>query len=106
MTNNVPLHQGEDAVGRGLPVISRPATCWRQTLLVPPELVTVRLDLGWASQHNVGMFAAEAYVTNTRELLALEVHPSRSYVTMQGWLASALQWQRAVVLDLFDPDPF
>ncbi len=106
MTINAFSAAEDGSVGRGLPGPNRPSTSWRQTLLVPPELVTLRLDLGWARGPNLGMFAAEAYVSNTRELLALEVHPTRGYSTMQEWLDAAQTWQRAVVLDLFDPDPF
>lgn len=106
MPNNVPLHQGKDAVGRPSSLLSRSETHWRQTLLVPPEQVTVRLDLGWDARDSVGMFAAEASVSGTRELLALEVHPVAFYPTLSNWIGSALTWQRSVLLDLFDPDPF
>ena len=106
MTNNVPLHQGEDAVGRPSPINSRPETSWRQTLLVPPELVTVRLDLGWHRKEHVGMFAGEAYVSGTRELLAVEVHPSRRYGEMEDWLGEAQRWQHEIVRAVFDVEPF
>ena len=98
--------QGEGSVGRGFAGPSRPATSWRQTLLVPPEIVTVRLDLGWDQPSHVGMFAAEAYVTGSKELLALEVHPLRCYDHLGDWLGRAQQWQADVVRSLFDVDPF
>jgi hypothetical protein len=79
---------------------------WRQGILVPPEQVTVRLDLGWDSAHKVGMFAAEAFVPGTRELVAIEVHPPRTYLMMADWLGSAQRWQAEVVRAIFDPDPF
>lgn len=85
---------------------SRPETSWRQTQMVPAELVTIRLDLGWSSVHGVGMFAGEAYVTGTKELLALEVHPARRYDHLGHWLELAQTWQRDVVRSVFDPDPF
>jgi len=98
--------QGEGSVGRGFAGLNRADTSWRQTLLVPPEMVTVRLDLGWYSPDKVGMFAAEAWTAGTRELLALEVHPARRYDHLGDWLGAAQQWQADVVRSLFDPDPF
>lgn len=102
----VPLHQGKDAVGRSLPLLSRSSTSWRQTSLIPQEQITVRLDLGWSDAELLGMFAAEAYVPSTRELLALEVHPLCYYDGLEQWLGAAQRWQGAVVRDLFDPNPF
>jgi len=52
------------------------------------------------------MFAAEAYVTGSKELLALEVHPLRCYDHLGDWLGRAQQWQADVVRSLFDVDPF
>lgn len=72
----------------------------------PQELVQVRLDVGWSSPHRLGMFAAEAYVPTTKELLALEVHPSARYDSLVQFLTRAQTWQGQVLLDLFDPDPF
>ncbi len=91
---------------RGFAVPSRGETSWRQTLLVPPEQVTVRLDLGWLQHEHLGMFAAEAHVAGTRELLALEVHPIRRYDHMGDWLAQAQTWQGDIVRAVFDVEPF
>jgi hypothetical protein len=74
--------------------------------MVPPELATIRLDLGWHPSEHIGMFASEAYVSNTRELLALEVVPSRAYPSLADFLSHASVLQRRLVLDIFDPDPF
>jgi len=52
------------------------------------------------------MFAAEAFVSGTRELLALEVHPIRRYDHLGDWLGRAQSWQRDVVQSVFDVDPF
>ncbi len=106
MTNDVPLHRGEDAVGRSLPAPSRGETSWRQTQLCPPPLVTVRLDLGWHQAEHIGMFAGEVYVSTTRELLALEVHPARHYLLRSDWLSAAQRWQAEMVNAVLDPDPF
>jgi hypothetical protein len=99
-------NQGEGSVGRGFAGPNRGETSWRQTLLVPAEMITVRLDLGWHGPERIGMFAAEASVSGTRELLALEVHPAHRYDSLDHWLGSAQRWQASVVRDLFDPDPF
>jgi hypothetical protein len=52
------------------------------------------------------MYSAEAFIAATRELLALEVHPVRYYTSIEDYLDQALAWQREVMRDLFDPDPF
>jgi hypothetical protein len=52
------------------------------------------------------MFAAEAHVAGTRELLALEVHPIRRYDHMGDWLAQAQTWQGDIVRAVFDVEPF
>jgi len=52
------------------------------------------------------MFAAEAHVAGSRELLALEVHPLRRYDHLGDWLEQAQRWQREVVRAVFDVDPF
>jgi hypothetical protein len=52
------------------------------------------------------MSSLEAYIPTTRELLALEVHPSARYDSLAQFLDGAAGWTRAVMLDLFDPDPF
>lgn len=106
MTNERNLRPGEDSAGRGLPDDVRGETTWRQTTMYPPESVTVRLDLGWYRPENVGMFAAEAWVSNTHELLALEVHPLRRYGSLLEFLTLAQTWQGALVNDLLDPEPF
>ncbi len=82
------------------------STSWRQTSLYPQTLIQVRLDVGWSSPNRVGMFSAEAYVPTSRELLALEVHPSARYDSLVQFLTHAQTWQGQVLLDLFDPDPF
>jgi hypothetical protein len=58
------------------------------------------------SREGAGMFAAEAYVTGSRELLALEVHPVRLYTDLSDFLGCALRWQDDLLRTVFDPDPF
>lgn len=94
------------SVGRGLPGASGGERSWRQNSLYPPALLHVRLDLGWAAADRVGMFAGEAYIPTTRELVALEVHPSRRYANIHAFLGHAVAWQSELVVDVFDPDPF
>ena len=106
MTNSAKSSAEDGFSGRGFGLPSRGETSWRQTLLVPPEQVTVRLDLGWLQPEHLGMFAAEAFVSGTRELLALEVHPIRRYDHLGDWLGRAQSWQRDVVQSVFDVDPF
>lgn len=106
MTNDGIWTPGEGSGRRALPLPSRGETSWRQTSLVPQEMVTCRLDLAWCAPEGVGMFAAEAYVPNTRELLALEVHPSSYWATLDGFLGHASTWQVGMLRDLFDPEPF
>lgn len=91
---------------RGLPLLTRPPTSWKQTLAWPAELVTVRLDIGWYSPERVGMFSGEVYDTATRELLALEVRPFTKALTLEQHVADAQAWQRELLFDVFDPAPF
>lgn len=106
MTDESLLTTGIGSVGRVLPGVARGERSWRQTSLYPPPLLHVRLDLGWASHERVGMFAGEAYVPTTRELVALEVHPGRPYANLHAFLGHAVAWQSDLVVDVFDPDPF
>ena len=106
MTNSGNFDAEDGFSGRGFGRPSRGVTSWRQTLLVPPEQVTIRLDLGWLHLESLGMFSAEAHVAGTKELLALEVHPIRRYAHMGDWLESAQRWQADVVRTVFDVDPF
>ena len=84
----------------------RGETSWRQTTMYPPEIVTVRLDLGWYRPEDVGMFAGEAWVADTHELLALEVHPTRRYNNLAEFLTCAQEWQKAILHSVMDPEPF
>jgi hypothetical protein len=52
------------------------------------------------------MYSAGAFVSQSRELLALEVHPIRRYPDRHAWLEAAQRWQASIVYSLFDPDPF
>lgn len=89
-----------------MPDLSRPSTSWRQSGMWPPALVQVRLDVGWAPDHSIGMYAAECYVPNTRELLALEVHPSARYDSLDHFLDRAARAHLDLLSATFNPDPF
>jgi hypothetical protein len=52
------------------------------------------------------MFAGEVYVSDSRELLALEVHPARTYTHQEAWLRCAQAWQAEMIRAVFDSDPF
>lgn len=106
MTTSGKSNQGEGSVGRGLPDLSGVATSWRQAGLFPSSLVQVRLDVGWDADHRVGMFAAEAFVPTTKELLAMEVVPSTRYDSLQQFCGVAGERHVLLLTDLFDPDPF
>ena len=106
MTDSGEFTTGMGSVGRVLPDTARGERSWRQTSLQPPTLLHVRLDLGWHSAERVGMFAGEAYVPTTRDLVALEVHPGRRYANLHAFLGHAVAWQSDLVVDVFDPDPF
>lgn len=75
-------------------------------MMYPVPLAQVRLDVGWHREDRIGMFSAECYVPGTRELLALEVHPSTRYDSLEHFLRYAQGWQRDVLRSVFDPDPF
>lgn len=96
---------GEHSVRRALPDLRRAPTEWRQTMLWPQELVTVRLDVGWYRPEGVGMFSGEVYITDTRELLAMTVRPFVKDLTLGQHIAEAQAWQKELLHDVFDP-PF
>lgn len=106
MTKRPEWGTGDGSGARGLGGPSRAPTSWRQTFLIPPEQITIRLDLGWDRTHRVGMFSAEAYVPGSHELLALEVHPTKRYEGFHAWLDQAQAYQTAIVREVMDPDPF
>lgn len=106
MTNERDYRQGEGSVDRTLGGDVRGETSWRQTTMYPSEVVTVRLDLGWYRPEDVGMFAGEAWVSTTHELLALEVHPSRRYNNIEEFLTCAQEWQKSILHDCLHPEPF
>lgn len=74
--------------------------------MLPPEHCQVRLDVGWAPGVRIGMWAAEAWIPGTKELLAMEVHPSRRFDSLEHFLDVTTTYHRTVLRDLFDPDPF
>lgn len=75
-------------------------------MLVPPDQVQVRLDVGWLPGVRAGMWAAEAFIPHTKELLAMEVHPTRRFDSLEHFLEVTTTYHRTVLRDLFDPDPF
>lgn len=74
--------------------------------MLPPDQVQVRLDVGWLPGVRAGMWAAEAFVPGTRELLAMEVHPTRRYDSLEHFLYITRNHHCTVLRDIFDPDPF
>lgn len=79
---------------------------WRQMALLPPTLVHVRLDLGWAAVDREGMFAVEIRNPVTDELVAAEVVPLRSYPDLEAYLEHARTYQDALIREVLDPYPF
>lgn len=74
--------------------------------MYPPSLVTMRLDLGWYPPESVGMYAGEAWVSDTHELLALEVHPVQHYTSLEEFMERAQAWQRTLMRDVMQVEPF
>jgi hypothetical protein len=86
--------------------IIRGETSWAQQALVPPRLVHARLDLGWAAEERLGMWAVEVLSPIDGTLLAASVDPLHAYPDLVTCLLKATAGQRAILLELLDPDPF
>lgn len=106
MTSNAFWQQGEIQAGRAS---SRPLPLeqdWAQTLLVPPDLLEVRLRLGFIIPDKHMRWQIEVTDPSTKELLALHSVPHRPLEDLEDTFAivGARLWQ--IVEPLANPDPF
>lgn len=81
-------------------------TAWTQTAFLPPRLIHARLDLGWAANERLGMWAIEVRSPVEDRLLAATVEPLHAYPDLVTYLLKSTSNQRALLLDILDPPPF
>lgn len=106
MTNRRIWDQGEGSGGaQHRPFRGEPRR-WAATVLVPVECIRVTLVLHSMPQTDTHCLAFEVDDPHTKELLAVTVDPTWRAAPSLGVAASATLELRAVLLGLFDPDPF
>lgn len=76
------------------------------TRLVPASCVTVRLDVHTEAGRPYQSVSLEVLNPHTRELEAVITRPCENYDSPDDMVARILSELRAVLLELFDPDPF
>lgn len=106
MTNGGISKQGE---GCSLPkeVTSRGGVeRWISTRLFPASCVTVRIDLHTADHTTAQCVSIECSNPHTRELEAHVVRPAENFNTSEDMVMRVIFELQAVLLELFDPDPF
>lgn len=77
-----------------------------QTLLVPAECITIRLDVHNTSYTEAWALGLEVSDPHTRELLALVVDPTVPGTTVHGRIDRIVKEVREAVTQLLDPPPF
>lgn len=106
MTNNAFWQQGEIQAGRALPRHHFPGDAWNQTALVPPDVLEVRLRLGFIPGDHHGRWQLEILDPRSGELLALHSRPHFPISTTEEALAEVGVRLGALLDGFLDPDPF
>lgn len=106
MTSKAFWQQGEVQAGRSLARQHDGEDHWTQTILVPPDVLEVRVRLGFIRGDNHGRWLVEVLDPCGGELLAMHSRPHFSLTDTEEALAQVGQ-RLGVLLDGFlDPDPF
>lgn len=106
MTNRRNSQQGE---GCSLPkeVTSRGGVeRWLSTRLWPASCATVRLDIHTQKDTHTQCVSIEVMNPHTRELEAHVVRPAEAHDTAEDMVLRVIFELQALLLELFDPDPF
>lgn len=106
MTTSGNCKQGEGSGERGLFDADAHPHRWEQVLTFPPSCVKVELVLHTRPREAVYCYALELSDPHTGELLAKVVEPSRRRSDVLDPAATVSLDVRAMLLALFDPDPF
>lgn len=106
MTNNGISQQGEGCSARVFGALRQRPERWINTRLFPAACVTVRLDIHTEEGRPSQSCTIEVSNPHTREMEALITRPCEHYESPDDMTSRVLAELRAVLLELFDPDPF
>lgn len=106
MTTNAFWQQGEVQSGRVSVRTSSLEWAHHQTVLVPPEVVEIRLRLGFIPGDHHGRWQLEVIDPGSNELLALYSRPHFPLSTTEEALAEVGARLGALLEDYLNPDPF
>jgi hypothetical protein len=106
LTTNAFWQQGEVQAGRALARHHDGSTDWNQTLLVPPDVLEVRLRLGFIRADNHGRWQFEVLDPRGRELLAMYSRPHFPLDELEETLAEVGRRLGLLLEAYLDPDPF
>lgn len=106
MTNDGFWQQGEVQTGRASARPQFPHDGYQQTVLSPPDVLEVRLRLGFIRADHHGRWQLEVIDPRSRELLAMYSRPHFVLSQLDESLADAGNRLGILLADYLDPDPF
>lgn len=106
MTTNGFWQQGEIQSGRVSARTSDLEWSHHQTVLVPPEILEIRLRLGFIPGDHHGRWQLEVLDPGSNELLALYSRPHFGLSQTDDALREVGERLGALLQDYLDPDPF
>ena len=106
MTSKAFWQQGEIQAGRSLARRSDPSTSWSQTLLCPPDVLEIRLRLGFIPGEHHGRWMIEALDPQGGELLAMSSCPHFDVLDLPEAMQDVGLRLHDLLEPLLNPDPF
>lgn len=106
MTTNAFWQQGEVQAGRSLARPHDDLTSWAQTLLLPPDVLEIRLRLGFILPDHHGRWLLEALDPTRSELLAMASQPHFAVHDLADVMQDVGVRLHDMLGPLIDPDPF
>lgn len=106
MTNSAFWQQGEIQAGRSLARPNALSHDFHQTVLCPPDVLEVRLRLGFIPGDGHGRWQLEVVSPGSGELLALASQPHFSLEELDEVLSGVGYRLGEILRDFLNPDPF
>ena len=106
MTSNAFWQQGEVQAGRSLARPFDGSTSWTQTLLMPPDVLELRLRLGFILPDHHGRWMIEALDPQGSELLAMRSCPHFSIHDLPDEMQTIGLALHDLMEPLMNPEPF
>ena len=106
MTTKPFWQQGEVQVGRASDRSLMSDDSWYQTLLTPPDVLEIRLRLGFIRADNHGRWQLEVLDPSGGELLAMVSRPHFWLGSIEQELEEVGRRLHVVLESYLDPDPF